>query len=164
MPPHAPEGEELDHFPSECGDVVGAAAADATLGRQPGITLDPSVLRFDRAAHSSTTLRNSDEASAAGALYDGPMTRRWPDRSDRFAAPGPRQRAILLRSSEPAAADDIGDQNRGNFPSLGHGEARPPPLSLALRRLLKTRSGERSGSQDKLAWDFRRPNQARFSL
>ena len=33
----------------------------------------------------------------------------------------PRQHAILVRSREPAIADDIGDQDRRNFPGLAHG-------------------------------------------
>ena len=35
--------------------------------------------------------------------------------------PQPRQRAIFIRSSQPAVADNIGDQDRCNFPGLAHG-------------------------------------------
>ena len=42
---------------------------------------------------------------------------------DQIAAQPPeaRQGAILVRSREPAVADDIGDQDRRNFPGLAHG-------------------------------------------
>jgi hypothetical protein len=46
------------------------------------------------------------------------------DRGVDQVAPEPpkaRERAILIRSREPAAADDIGDQDRRNFPGLAHG-------------------------------------------
>ena len=36
----------------------------------------------------------------------------------------PRQRAILVRSREPAVADDICDQNRRDFPDSRHGALR----------------------------------------
>jgi hypothetical protein len=44
-------------------------------------------------------------------------------RIDQIAAepPEPRQGAILVRSREPAVADDIRDQDRRNFPGLAHG-------------------------------------------
>jgi hypothetical protein len=35
--------------------------------------------------------------------------------------PEPRQGAILVRSREPAVADDIRDQNRRDLPGLAHG-------------------------------------------
>ena len=43
---------------------------------------------------------------------------------DQVAAQPPkaRERAILVRSREPAVADDIGDQDRRNFPGLAHGQ------------------------------------------
>jgi hypothetical protein len=36
-------------------------------------------------------------------------------------APKPRQRTILVRSREPAVADNIGDQDSCNLPGLAHG-------------------------------------------
>ena len=33
----------------------------------------------------------------------------------------PRQRAIVVRSREPAVADDVCDQNRRDFPGSRHG-------------------------------------------
>ena len=34
--------------------------------------------------------------------------------------PEAREGAILVRSREPAVADDVGDQDRRNFPGFGH--------------------------------------------
>ena len=50
---------------------------------------------------------------------------------DQIAAqrPQPRQDAILVRAGEPAIADDVGDQDRRDFPRFRHGasRARRPP-------------------------------------
>ena len=48
-------------------------------------------------------------------------------RSLRSAAQ-PRERALLVRAREPAVADDVGDQDRRDFPGLAHGA---PPASRA---------------------------------
>ena len=64
--------------------------------------------------------------AVAGAFDDPPMMR-GDGRVDQVAAQPPkaRQRAILVRSREPAIADDIGDQDRRNFPGLAHCVLRP---------------------------------------
>ena len=61
-------------------------------------------------------------AAVAGALDDAPVMH-GDGRVDQIAAqrPEPRQRAILVRAREPAVADHVGDQNRRDFPGLGHG-------------------------------------------
>jgi hypothetical protein len=42
--------------------------------------------------------------------------------------PQPRQRSLLVRPGEPAITDDIGDQDRCNFPGLAYGApSRRPP-------------------------------------
>jgi hypothetical protein len=35
--------------------------------------------------------------------------------------PKPRQRAVLVRTRHAAEADDIGGEDRGDFPGFGHG-------------------------------------------
>jgi hypothetical protein len=71
---------------------------------------------------ASTTLAEFDEAAVAGALYDAPVMH-GDSRVKQIAAQRPqsRQRAILVRSREPAVPDQIGDQDRRNFPGLAHG-------------------------------------------
>ena len=59
--------------------------------------------------------------AVAGALDDASIMN-GDCRIDQVAAQGPEpcQRAILVRSGEPAVADDIGDQDRRKFPGLAH--------------------------------------------
>ena len=105
------------------------AELDASLGRQAGVALDHAVLHLDRAAHRVDHAAKLDEAAVAGALDDAPMMRG--DRGiNQIAAqrPQPRQRSLLVRPGEPAVADNIGDQDRCNFPGLAHGApSRRPP-------------------------------------
>ena len=99
------------------------AELDAALGRQAGVALDQAVLHFDGAAHRVDHAAELDEAAVAGALDDPPMMRG--DGGVDQVAPEPpkaRERAILVRSREPAVADHIGDQDRRNFPGLAHGQ------------------------------------------
>ena len=71
---------------------------------------------------ASTTLRNSMRAAVAGALDDAPVMH-GDGRVDEVAAqrPQPRERAVLVRAGEPAVADDVGGQDRCDFPGLAHG-------------------------------------------
>jgi hypothetical protein len=45
------------------------------------------------------------------------------DRIDQIAPKGPEpsEDAVLVRASKPGVADDVGYQNRGQFPGLAHG-------------------------------------------
>ena len=99
------------------------AELDAALRRQAGVALDEAVLHLDRAAHGVDHAAELDEAAVPCALDDPPMVRR-DGRIDQIAAQPPkaRERPILIRSREPAVADDIGDQDRRNFPGLAHGQ------------------------------------------
>ena len=97
------------------------AELDAPLGRHAGIALDHAVLHFDRAAHGVDHAAELDEAAVAGALDDAPVMH-GDGGIDQIAAqrPQPRQSAILVRSREPAVADDIRDQNRRDLPGSRH--------------------------------------------
>ena len=65
--------------------------------------------RLRLTAHrASTTLRNSIRLlSPVRLTIVAHDARRWRDRSDRSAAPQPRQCAILIRPRQPAVADDV---------------------------------------------------------
>ena len=106
------------------------AELDAALGRHAGVALDQAVLHFDRAAHRVDHAAELDKAAVAGALDDAPVMR-GDGGIDQIAAqpPEPRQGAILVRAGEPAVADNIGDQDRRDFPGLAHSSGSP-----ALRR------------------------------
>ena len=45
------------------------------------------------------------------------------DRIDQVAPKGaePRENAILVSACKPGVADDVGNQDRGQFPGLAHG-------------------------------------------
>jgi hypothetical protein len=95
---------------------------DAPFRPDACIALGSSGLYLDRAAHSVDHAAKFDKEAVAGALDDAPMMRG--DRGvNQIVAqpPQPRQRAIFIRSSQPAVADNIGDQDRCNFPGLAHG-------------------------------------------
>jgi hypothetical protein len=97
------------------------AKVDALLGRDASVALDHGGLDFDRAAHRVDHAAELDDDPVAGALDDAPVM--GSDGGfDQIAAqtPEPRQGAILVRSREPAVADDIRDQNRRDLPGLAH--------------------------------------------
>ena len=62
--------------------------------------------------------------AVAGALDDAAVMH-GDGRVDQIAAqrPQPRKRAILVGAGEPAVADDVGHQDRREFPGLGHGRS-----------------------------------------
>ena len=92
------------------------------LRRQADVALDEAVLHLDGAAHRVDHAAELDEAPIPGALDHSPVMH-GDGRIDEVAAqrPEPRQDAILVRSREPAVADDIRDQDRRNFPGLADG-------------------------------------------
>ena len=94
---------------------------NAALGRQARVALDQAVLHLNRKAHRVDHAAKLDEDSVAGALYHAPVMG-GDGGVDQVApqAPKARERAILVRSREPAVADHIGDQDRRNFPGLAH--------------------------------------------
>ena len=95
---------------------------DAALGRHARVALDQAVLHLDRAAHRVDDAAELDEDAVAGALDDAAVMG-GDGGIDQIAAqpPQPRERAILVRSREPAVADNIRDQDRREFPGFAHG-------------------------------------------
>jgi hypothetical protein len=136
----------LDHVAEMNAD----AELDAALGRQTGIALDKPALHFDRAAHRIDHAAKLDENPVAGALDDPPVMG-GDGGVDQVASEPPkaRERAILVRSREPAVADHIGDQDRRNFPGLAHPSGIP-----ALRRPSYVRSfiSTKRGSSPQVIW------------
>ena len=90
-------------------------------GGRPALRSIEAVLHLDRAAHRVDHAAKLDEAAVAGALDDAPMMH-GDGRIDQVAAQPPqaRKRAILVRPGEPAIADDVRDQDRGDFAGLAH--------------------------------------------
>jgi hypothetical protein len=122
-------------FLDDVAQMDADAKLDAPFGRQARIALDQPLLHFDRAAHRVDHAAEFDEAAVAGALDDPPVM--GGDRGVNQVAPEApkaRERAILIRSREPAVPDHIGDQDRRNFPGLAHGRAPRPPARLAQKR------------------------------
>src|SRR5271166_3876773 len=98
------------------------AEFDAALGRHTGIAFDEAILHLDGAAHGVDHAAELDEAAVAGALNDTPAM--GGDRGiDQIATQPPqaRQGAILVRTSQPAVANHIGDQDCCKLPGFGHG-------------------------------------------
>ena len=110
----------LDHVAEMDAD----AELDAAIFRHSGAAFGHAGLHLDRATHGVDHAAKFDEEPIAGALDDAPAMGRycW---IDEIAAqpPEPRQRALLVGAGEPAVADDVGDQDRSNFPDFGHGVA-----------------------------------------
>jgi hypothetical protein len=70
---------------------------------------------------ASTTLRNSTTAPSPVRLDDAPVMHREYG-IDQVAPqrPQPSEDAILVRASKPGVADDVGYQDRREFPGLAH--------------------------------------------
>ncbi len=98
------------------------AKLDAPVRRQARVALDHAVLHLDRAAHRVDHAAELDDAAVAGALDDAAVMH-GDGRVDQIAAerPEPRERAILVRSGEPAVADNVGDQDRRELARFPHG-------------------------------------------
>ena len=97
------------------------AKIDAFVRGHARVALDHGVLHFDSAAHRVDHAAELDDVPVASAL-DDPSVVDGDRRIDQVATqrPEPRQNAILVRSREPAVADNIGDQDRREFPGLSH--------------------------------------------
>ena len=140
------------------------AEFDAALGRQARVALDEAVLHFDRATHGVDHAAELDEAAVAGAL-DDPPAMRGDGGVDQIAAQPPqaRQGAILVRASQPAVADHIGDQDRRNFPGFGHG-ASSRVMQNTTRKGFSRASQQLDAIGSKPALPRRMPARGRFAL
>ncbi len=94
---------------------------DALIGGRSDIALDHRVLNRDRASHGFDDAAEFDERPVARALEhaavlagDGGVDEVGAQRTQ------PRERAILVGARHPAEADDVGGQDRRDFPGLGH--------------------------------------------
>src|SRR6516225_6350489 len=113
------------------------AECDALIGRDLGVALDHRPLDFDAAIHRIDDAAEFNDAAVAGALDDAAVMHRdgWVDQvaSERTQ---PRQNPVLVGSGKPGVADDIGHQDRGQFPGLAHGAnaevARSPVSGLSM--------------------------------
>ena len=94
---------------------------DATLRRQSGVALDHAVLHLDRATDRVDHAAEFDQCSVAGALDDATVMH-GDRRVDEIASQRPktRERPLLVRARQTAVAHDVGCQDRGKFPALGH--------------------------------------------
>ena len=95
---------------------------DATVGRDAHVALDHSVLHFDGAAHRIDHAAKLDQRPVAGALEHTSIVH-GDGGIDQFTAQSsePRQGAILVSARQPAETDDVGSEDRGEFPGFGHG-------------------------------------------
>ena len=100
------------------------AKLDAAVFRNARIAFNHGVLHLDRAAHRVDHAAEFDQRPIASAL-DGPATMHGDRRVNEIAAerPEPGQRAIFVRAGEPAVADRVGCQDRGEF--AGFSSLRP---------------------------------------
>jgi hypothetical protein len=126
----------LDHVTQMNADTK----LDATLGGQADVALDYGVLHFDGAAHSVDHAAKLDPRPVAGTLDDAPVVDR-DRRVDQIAAQRAQtgECAVFVRAGEPAEADDVGSEDRGEFASVMVPSAAaqasttnppmPPPLS-----------------------------------
>src|SRR5262249_48813136 len=97
------------------------AKFDAPLRRQTGVALDHQVLNLDAATNSVDDTAKFHENSIAGSLHDASVVDS-DCRIDQVASQGaqPRQRAVLVRSSQPAESDDVRREDRSKLSRLSH--------------------------------------------
>jgi hypothetical protein len=83
--------------------------------RRP-VALDHGALDFDRAAHRIDHATELDDQAVAGALDEAAVVD-GDGGVNQIAAqqPKPRKRSLLVDAGEPAVANDIGDQDRGEL-------------------------------------------------
>src|SRR5271157_5415626 len=95
---------------------------DATVSRDARVAFDHRILHFDGASNRVDDAAKLDQRPVAGALEhtsvvhgDGGINQIAAQSSE------PRQGAILVRARHPAESDDVGSEDRGEFPGFGHG-------------------------------------------
>jgi hypothetical protein len=101
---------------------------DALVRRDLSVALDHRPLDFNGAVHCIDDAPELDNCAVAGAL-DHPAVVHGDGRIDQVASerPQPRQNSVLVGSRKPRIADDVGHQDRGQFPGLAHGATPPRP-------------------------------------
>jgi hypothetical protein len=104
---------------------------DAPVLRHARVALDHRILHLDRAANRVNDAAELDDAPIARALHD-PAVMNGDGWVDQIAAQRAksRQDAILVRTREPAVANNIGSQDCGEFPGFDH-SASPSEVRLA---------------------------------
>src|ERR1700727_957244 len=98
------------------------AELHASLGRQTCVARNHAVLNLDRTTRRVDYAAELGDEPVASALDDAAVAGGdcW---INEVAAqrPEPGESSLLVRPGQPAIADDIGDQDRCNFPGLAHG-------------------------------------------
>ena len=105
----------------DVAEVNADAEIDALIGGHSDVALDHRVLNRDGAAYGFDDAVELDHRPVASALEHAPVLAG--DRGiDEVGAqrPQPRERAIPVRARHPAEADDVGGEDRRDFPGLGH--------------------------------------------
>src|SRR5579883_2134250 len=88
---------------------------------EPGIALGHAVLHFDRAAHGVNGAAKLDDGAVAGALHDAAVVN-GDGGVDQIASerPQPGENAFFISAGQPRIADNVGHQNRRQFPGFAH--------------------------------------------
>ena len=99
-----------------------AAEIDAPVGRNSDVALDHRILNGYGASHRFDDAAELHESAVACALEHAAVLAR-DRRVDEFGAQlaQPREGAVLVGARHAAEADDVGGQDRRDFPGLGHG-------------------------------------------
>ena len=94
---------------------------DLLFWGQASISLDPSDLDLNGAAHRAYDAPELDDAAITGTL-DDPTVMHRDGRVDQIAAKGAKARedSIFIRTRKPRTADDVGHQNRSKLSGLAH--------------------------------------------
>src|SRR5262249_1553730 len=108
-------------FLDDVAEMNADAKFDAPLRRQTGIALDHQVLNLDAATNSVDDTAKFHEDSIAGSLHDASVVD-GDCRIDQVASQGtqPCQRAVLVRSGQPAESDDVCREDRSKLSRLSH--------------------------------------------
>jgi hypothetical protein len=106
---------------------------DALVGCDPRVALDHRPLDFNGAVHCVDDTPKLDNCAIARALDDSTVVHGG-GRIDKVASERPqtRQNPVLVGSGKPRIADDIGHQDRSQFPGLAHGASRFRPSRQSL--------------------------------
>ena len=107
----------LDHVAEMNAD----AKVDAAVVGQADVALDHRVLNRDGAAYGFDDAAELDQRPVAGALEDPPVLASYGGIDEvRAQRPQPSERAVLVHARHAAEPDDVGREDRGDFPGLDH--------------------------------------------